>query len=151
MNNEKRTEYNKLIGRIGEKYYFLDDIFQYDDNFKGATGSVLIPLTEEECQEINEQANDDSELTDFWKQAVEADRTTDSLEDWCEQVRDEQGEDAGLDPSYRAKYMQILQKIKPDTYTTDCVGGGRCFDIDMEWDEIYNPELWELIKQAESK
>lgn len=34
---------------------------------------------------------------------------------------------------------------------SDCIGGERCFDVNMKWDEIYNPELWEIIKQFESK
>jgi len=156
MNNTQKrqeTPYNKLIGRIGDEYYFLDYTFEHSDNFKGATGSVLTPLTEEECQERNDQASEDSEMVEFWKQAVEADRTTDSFQDWLEMVKEEEGEEAGLDDSYRAEYMPILQELlgEDEVYTTDCTGGGRCFNPKMEWDELYNPELWEIIKKAETE
>jgi hypothetical protein len=110
-------------------------------------------LTKEECKELNDQTNDDEEMLFFWKQAVEANRTQESFVDWLEIVKDEQGEDAGLDDSNRNEYMPILQELlgEDQVYTTNCTGGGRYFDKNMKWDELYAPELWELIKQAENQ
>ena len=77
MTEEKReTKYNQLVGRIGDEYYFLDYTFHHGDDFKGATGSELSPLTEDEYNERVESYFDPENMRDSWRQAV-SDSSTD--------------------------------------------------------------------------
>lgn len=155
MENQKTREeikYNALIGRIGTDYYFLDYIFKDGENFKGATGTVLETLTEEEVKQRNDDYLSEDEMIGQWREAVYAKATIEGFYDWLEMVKDELGEDAGIDSSSESEYSPILREILGEeaVYRTNCTGGGRCFSVDMQWDEIYNQELWEKIKEIET-
>jgi hypothetical protein len=41
-----QTNYGKLVGRIGNEYYFLDYVFKQDKH-RGAVGSIMFPVTRE--------------------------------------------------------------------------------------------------------
>jgi len=63
------------------------------------------------------------------------------------------GDEVIFDFSYSGLGEQLLDKIDPkhkEYELVECIGGGRCFDNDMAWDELYEPELWEAIKAIES-
>ena len=158
MNTSDRTEtkYNKLIGRIGDSYYFLDDIFKYKDDFKGATGTVLEPVSQESYDEtMTVDGFKDRGYDEHWKGAVESGSTELGLDDWLQLVLDQYGDEAVYDLSgYSDDLWDQLRDIglteeKYPIFT--CVGGGRSFSPDMVWDELYNPELWEKIKEVEGK
>lgn len=58
----KVEKIRKLVGRVGEldgnaKFYFCDSLFEYIDNFKGATGSVLRPVSKDEYDERTDPDN----------------------------------------------------------------------------------------------
>jgi hypothetical protein len=40
-----KNEYNQLVGRVDDEYYFLNYIFHHSDGFKGATGDVIMPVS----------------------------------------------------------------------------------------------------------
>ena len=145
---KNQTDYGKLIGRKGNEYYFLDYTFE-DRDFKGAVGSVMVPVTKEEAEERRDDWDSDGEM---WRMAVEAEMTTMGMDEWHEFVLAMDGENHMFDESYCSTYGEELLAFldSEENELVECVGGGRCFYADREFDEIYEPDLWELIKKYES-
>ena len=152
MTTETRTQtnYDKLIGRKGEEYYYLDYVFTHRQDFKGATGSIMRPVTEAEAEERRDDWDSDGEM---WRQAVAGESTTLSQEEWQQQALAIDGDDLVFDLSYCCTHGEdLLERLGRDEYElVECLGGGRCFYTDIEWDELFEPELWELIKEYEGK
>jgi len=73
-----------------KELYFLEVGTTTRNNYNEFTmsGFTVRPVTEEEKEEYESNYLDGEELY-FWKQAVEADSTTLSLDDWIEEVREE--------------------------------------------------------------
>lgn len=73
-----------------KELYFLEMKITDRNNSPELTisGFTVMPVTEEEKEEYDSNYLDGEELY-FWKQAVEADNTTLSLNDWIEEVREE--------------------------------------------------------------
>ena len=153
MTEEKReTKYNQLVGRIGDEYYFLDYTFHHGDDFKGATGSELSPLTEDEYNERVESYFDPENMRDSWRQAVSDSSTDLSLSDWIELVKDTDGEENVIDRSYADTYGEELKKRLGDkAFEVECLGGGRCFEAGMKFDEVFNQKLVDIINQFEEE
>ena len=149
MDNEE-TKYNKLIGKIGDEYYFLDHTFNHADNFKGAVGSTMQPLTEEEYNERVDNYFDVDNIREFWQQAVEADKTDMGLDEWIEFVRNTDGEENVIDRSYPNYGEQLKKLLGEEVFEVECTGGGRCFEKKMKWDKLFDEKLWEEIKKFES-
>ena len=145
-----QTTYGKLVGRVENEYYYLEYVFQ-DDTFKGAVGAILIPVSFAEMEERRTIFDDDGEL---WRAAVEAQQTELSHKDWRDRVLAIDGDDAVIDLSWFCDYGEaLLERLDPkhEVYEyTEGIGGGRCFHLDMVWDELYAPDLWEIIKQYET-
>ncbi len=152
----KQTDYNKLIGRIGDEYYWLEYIFNDENGFKGAVGFSLRPITIEEAEQRREDFDEDNEL---WKMAVSSGNTELSAEDWHKMVLDIDGDDSVFDMSFFSPYgEELIKKLNADIEDegeryelTEACGCGRHFDIGMKWDELFKPELYKLIEQAEAK
>lgn len=149
--NRQEDHYNKLVARIGDGYYFCDYIF-HDDRFKGATGSIMRPVSEAEAEDRRENYDEDGEM---WKNAVADDRTTLGKDDWWELVLNTDGDEAVYDLSYADTYgealMELLHNRGEDVELVECVGGGRCFHEDTEYDEVFDQELLDKINEVESK
>ena len=146
-----RTTYNKLIGKIGDEYYFLDDTFTHSDSFKGATGTVLRPVSRSEYEETKTvEGLKDRDYAELWKNAVSSGETVLGLYDWLEIVL-EDGDDAIWDLSGIELWEQLREiGLSGEEYPVfECTGGGRSFSKDMKWDELYNPELWKEIQKYE--
>ena len=145
----KNKNYNKLIGRIGSKYYFLDYLFK-DGDFKGATGSVMHPMTKRQYNERVNSYFDPENMREFWMQAVKANSTELGLNDWIQKVKDIDGEEGVIDRSDK-NYKEVLQRMLGDSaFEVECVGGGRCFDKKMKWDRLFSEILWEEIQEYET-
>lgn len=152
---KEKVVYNKLVGRIGDSFYFCDYIFRHEDGFKGATGTVLEPVSNSEYEDRMDSSNSDTleYFKEVWQQAVQNDSTEANLEDWVEDVLNIDGEEAIWDLSGYAFHDQI-REAEPE-YTKDdyplfsCSGGGRCFDANMKFDKIYDKELWKKIQAIE--
>ena len=149
------TQVKKLVGRIDDAYYFCDYLFEHADDFKGATATVLCPVSRGVYKERTDPENDDTleYFEDCWKQAVQAGRTTDSLTDYVKMILDTDGDEAVFDFS-GYDYWDDLRAAVPELTEEDypvfeCIGGGRSFRPDMEWDEIYDAGLWQQIKEIE--
>ena len=149
MSKKEETKYNKIVGRIGNDYYFLDYTFLHSDNFRGATGSKLSPLTEDEYNKRVEDYFNIDNMREYWQQAVEAKKTDLGLDDWIELVRDTDGEEYIIDRSDEP-YAEILREmLGHEAFEVECVGGGRCFKKNMKFDEVYNKKLVKEINKFE--
>lgn len=176
----KQTNYNKLVGRIGSNYYFCDYIFKdyslpyyritpwnlpyiFNDNdmrnkiwnnimFKGAVGTVLIPVSQEYYDEImTVDGLIEYGYDEIWRDMVANGTTEQSLEDFLQDLL-YYDEDLIFDYSGYNYFDQLyaLDDYDESEYPLfDCVGGGRCFDPNMAFDEIYDQELWNNIQNIE--
>lgn len=152
MEREEK-KYRELIGKIGDEYYFLDDIFKYADNFRGATGSVMRPVS---SNEYNQRLNAYDEDGELWRGAVQAGNTEMGMNEWHDYVINMDGDDAIFDLSYRDYADALYEKgivNESDYPIIECVGGGRCFDTigahGEKFEVVYNQELLDKIFEAE--
>jgi hypothetical protein len=157
MNDNRREQnnYHKLIGRIGNDYYFLDYTFSHGDGFKGATGTVLTPVGKNEYEDRTDPESETCQewFREIWKMAVENNDTDKGLEDWVFENISAYGDEGVFDFSGYDLWEQLREiGLNEDDYPVfECIGGGRCFDVDMVFDEIYDKELWEEIKKFEKE
>ena len=145
---KQEQKIGKLVGRKGNEFYYCDYIFEHG-TFKGVVGSVMTPIGSEEAKDRRENWDEDGEL---WRQAVQEGATELGINAWHKMVLDTAGDDVVFDLSYADTYgndlLEFLNNVEFEL--VECIGGGRCFYTDMKWDELYDKELWEHIKQAET-
>ena len=104
MKNEERTV-KICIGLTQEKQIVFAELNIRQNGYYSITHDTLRELlTEEEGEERARECLEDGEL---WKMAVEADNTTQSLEDWVEEVLNIDGWETTLDASYFGEYEGI--------------------------------------------
>lgn len=149
----QQTDYNKLVGRKGDEYYFCDYIFDHGDNFKGATGTVLVPISKDEYEERTSEDGLLDYLGEHWQGAVSSGETEMSKSEWVQWVYDVDGDDALFDFSGSNLWDQLREiGITEEEFPViQCQGGGRCFGRFEDFDEIYDQELWEKIQAIESQ
>jgi len=151
----KQTNYNQLVGRIGNEYYFCDYIFEQDTDFKGATATVLSPVPKETYDDIMDPESDAAKdrFEELWVESVKSGTTELGLLDYIAELN--YTADDCFDPSGYDLWDSLREAVpsltEDDFPVFECIGGGRSFRPDMEWDEIYNPELWAKIKAVETK
>jgi len=152
-----KTKIGKLVGRIDNEYYICDTLFEHADDFKGATATVLCPVAREDYEDRTNPNGDYAKdyFEDCWREAVQVGNTTGSLANYAKMILAINGDEAIFDFS-GYDYWELLREAAPELTEEDypvfeCAGGGRSFRPDMEWDEIYDKELWEQIKRIESK
>ena len=148
---ETSTNYNKIIGKKWDTYYFLDDTFKHSDTFKWATGTKMERLTPDEM----EKKIDEYDWEELRKGAVQSNWTTQGLDDRVDDMDDEKKQNTVRDDSYANTYGEgwTLGEMLGEWFS-DCTWGGRCFDLDMcdqsRRDKIYNPELLDVIREYET-
>ncbi len=147
--------YNKPVGIKDGSIYFLKEIFNYKDGMKGATGTVLDPVTQSEIDENNDFDNAVEYYREIWKSSVDADSTEQSLKDYVEDCLNYQdGEYPGHDESYSELHDEAKKHFdNEDIKTFTCVGGGRCFDEKLlsSFDKVIDHSLIDLIRQYEKE
>ena len=154
--NLKRESYvyNKPVGIKDGSIYFLNEIFNYKDGMKGATGTVLDPVTQSEIDEKNDFDNAVEYYREIWKSSVDADSTEQSLKDYVEDCLNYQdGEFPGHDNSYSELHDEAKKHFDDDIETFDCTGGGRCFNEELlsSFDKVIDHSLIDLIRQYEKE
>ena len=164
MKKEQRTEYNEVIGITHDNEIFiLDSTFCHADDFHGACGTRLSPLSQEYVDKRNDPDNVKGEYTHLWKESVQNGSTEESLEDFVESLIRESDCNGGLfighdDSSVRYLTEDFKKEYFPDAVGFECIGGGRMFDASIKPDDfkvLLRPDLLqEIIKfetQKESK
>lgn len=165
---QNKTSYNKIIGvTTDNELVILEYTFENSDNFKGATGYRMSTITE---GYIEEKKSFDYADEYLWKDSVSNGYTDLGFEEWWEELV-EDAEGSGYlypydDDSFRyeteelydelsdedrAKIEEVLGVKGEDYVTFESSSCGRCFEEDMEWAVLLEPELFEGIKRLEHK
>lgn len=155
-NDKQQVNYNKPVGIKDGSIYFLNYVFSCSDDFRGATGTVLDPITSNYIESIT--IEDWIEYSrDLWKAAVETGSTVASLEDYAKLIQ-EDSEISGLlypghDDSYSELYDEAKKYFDSDVETFNCSGGGRCFNLELlnSFDKVIDQDLIDLIKSYETQ
>jgi hypothetical protein len=157
-NYDNLEEVNKFVGILdNETYVFLDKLFSYDSGLHGATGTRIVPVSEEYVEERIEEVKD----YDYSPVAHIYDEqdTPEGWDEWISNWSQRELEDLVIDPSggqYWDKAKEVCEKFEAfEFYTTDCIGGGRMFSDSREanpdnYEYLENPELLEMARQAEN-
>ena len=153
-NDRKQVDYNKPVGIKDGSIYFLNYVFDHSDNFRGATGTVLDPITSNYIEKITTE--DWTEYSrDLWKSAVETNSTEDSLEDYAVKIKNESESYGQLFPGHDDSYSEFHEEAKKhfdsNVETFNCSGGGRCFNLELlnSFDKVIDQDLIDLIKSYE--
>lgn len=153
MGSRKSVTYNKVVNfdRESNEITVLNDVFEYEDGMRGATGTVFVPVSEAQYDEETSFDN----LKEYIKDCM--DRVPENYEDegWngFTQAIIDNGEagDTVYDMSYSYLWDMLREECgldESDAYVFNCVGGGRCFSSDFEGN--MHPELSEIIREYES-
>lgn len=156
---KNETQIRKLVGRIGDvttgEYYICDYIFNDSPDFHGATATILTPVSSDRKDDMTNPDNADCQdrFRECWQEAVKAGTTEEGLIDWLEQVLNSAGDEAAFDLG-GSDYWDDIRKAEPelteDNYPIfECVGGGRSFHKNMQFDKVYNAVLLQQIKAIE--
>ncbi len=153
--NRESFKYNRPVGIKDGSIYFLNEIFNYKDGMKGATGTVLDPVNQSEIDENNDLDNATEWYREIWQQAVEGGHTEESLKDYVQDCLDHQdGEYPGHDNSYSELHEEAKKHFNDDDIETfNCSGGGRCFNEELlsSFDKVIDHSLIDLIRQYEKE
>jgi hypothetical protein len=160
-----QDNYNALIGRIGDEFYFLDYIFKHNDGFKGATGTIVMPVSKEYYEYATSEEGIlerymDAMGEDEWISTLGLDRDnfedendlTKAIEDGIWQLYNagELNPFDEVDSNIEEQMRALPQFASSEEYPVfEVIGGGRSFDKERVFDEIYNQELFDKIKEAE--
>ena len=160
MKDEKRQDVNKLVGKTASgEYYWLNNVFEHSDDFKGACGSVFRVITEDQYEEDTSEEALYDRLGGCWQSAVEAGETEMGKQAWVEMVFDCDGDDAIYDLSYSGNGDEIIElynKELPEDAEggerarfCECIGGGRCFSKELTFERVYDQAALDLALSYE--
>lgn len=147
----------KLVGKKDGDYCVCDYVFKNSKDFQGAVGSHFRPVGKDEYETMHDAESEEvkDRFRDIWAEAVKDGRTEESLVEFCDTILQCDGDDALWDLSYSDCWDLIRERVPELTEEEypifECVGGGRCFSLDMAWDELYDKKTWALICDYERK
>ena len=153
------THYYEVIGTTSDGgVVILEEVFKYPDGFKGATGALVYPVSEDEIERALVDEKEDY-YEEFWREdAGESNGTTLGLTEWVANIWDDEYIDSRFE-NYEYLETEDIAKavgadVVPERYTV--VGLGRMFPsvIDAEdftpLDTDRVRELIALIRDIES-
>ena len=149
----KEKKFNKLVGRIGNEFYFCNDIFSYEDgSLQGATGTTLCPVSKELYEERSSQENVEELYADTWREMVASGKETRGLDAFVGDVLNYEGDEALFDFSGYTLWGQLRERGFDDVSfpVIECIGGGRCFGNDLKFDEVFDKDLLRKIRMIEA-
>ena len=134
--------YMRLVGKSDDNFYLLREIRTPANGKQVITASVLHPITEDDmCH-----ARDNYDYKSAWQEAVSNDETEDGLSRWSEYY------DIEMDQLFELATHAHAKLVYDHIDVDDCEGiqemdYGMCFSPNMEWQELYEPNLWAFIKR----
>lgn len=153
-----QVSYEKAVGIIDGQVYVVNYTFEdelHGEPFKGVTGAVLVPLSQEYVDERNSMDELVEHYREVWKSEVRSDCTELGLEQWIEESVNHY--DYDLFPGHDNSYVHLIDtdeevlKHFPDAVGFECIGGGRCFKKDMQWDVVFDQHLVDEINRLEGE
>lgn len=152
----EQTSYNKLVGKIDNQYYFLDYTFKHSDDFRGATATVIEPVTKDDYEERTSTDNIREYLREIWQMQVADGSTEESLDDFTETAINIDGAEgiafSDIVDDSRTELLREQFHLSTEDYPVfEVTGGGRSFSVDMVFDEVYDAELIKVIDEFEKR
>ena len=154
------THYYEVIGTTSDGgVVILEEVFKYPDGFKGATGALVYPVSEDEIERALPDDEKESYYEEIWREdAGESNGTTLGLTEWVANIWDDEYIDSRFENYEHLETEDIAKAVGadvvPERYTV--VGLGRMFPsvIDAEdftpLDTDRVRELIALIRDIES-
>ena len=150
------TTYNEILGRDEhDSVIVLDDVFEYDYGFKGATGTRFEIVSREEVEEAIETENFEDYARELWQMEVAEGITESGLEEWTENYfgTEEEKIEYLYDSSYSHMHPAIREAFNvPEDAVINCIGGGRMFPAaleGLEWLPGKREQFEQVILDAE--
>jgi hypothetical protein len=150
---KNQTDFNVLLGKTKDgTYYSLDYTFVYEDGMSGAVGSAFCPVEKDEIKRRNAEARNSkdrfgNEYYEYWQRNVKTQRGM-KWTTWISQaIQEADAGCIGLDGSYPEMRAQVAAKA--NSFTAECVGGGRCWNADMQFEEIYDLKAFRAAMEIE--
>ena len=152
------TTYNEILGRDEHgSVIVLDEVFDYGDGFKGATGTRFEIVSREEVEEAIEPENFEAYVYEHWQMEVAEGVTTSGLEGWIEHYFET--EEAKIEYLYDNSYSRLHPAIReafdvPEDAVINCPGGGRIFPDALEgldWLPGKREQFEQVILSAEEE
>lgn len=155
---EKRATANICLGIRDGDLVFLGEIFEYEGGFKGCTGFSMRYVSPETIEENNEVDNIRDHCEDLWIEAVKARETTDSLDDYVQQIIDDASYSGLLYSFYDASFQcdqeegigKLAEKTKQKIYeyfdtteenfNTEVGSCGRCIGETSDFELCFIPK-----------
>ena len=158
-NNYQRDSYYEVLGTTSDGgVVILEEVFKYPDRFKGATGALVYPVSEDTIERSLVDEKEDY-YEEFWREdAGESNGTTLGLTEWVANIWDDEYLDSRFENYEHLETEDIAKAVGadvvPERYTV--MGLGRMFPsvIDAEdftpLDTDRVRELIALIRDIES-
>lgn len=165
------NEHNEVLGiTTDNQLIIIDYTFEYESGMKGATKIAMRPLTQAEVDEADEYNNLYDYCLDLWKNAVANDATTDSLDEYIQDVKFGAEMDGlyfvGDDNSCREetlnaieimddkdydKLVEVVGEKGKDFVDWTCESRGRVGQDykKWEWKALFKPELLKEVAEYE--
>lgn len=160
-NSEGKIQYdfNALLARRNVEFQFVDYLFaSKQSDLCGAVGTTMRAVSPEEVEETEARYRDrDESPLDYIFEEQNPDK---SWEEWIDTWFKRDGYRMMFDLSYAGKYGPVVKERVAEITEFDfgevelveCVGGGRMFNRTNrdDYDEVYDHELFRLVKEAET-
>jgi hypothetical protein len=168
-----RVEGCKCVGRNGSEFYFVSSIFEHGDGLKGCTGFIVRPVSPEEYDWASDRENIAERLEDVyeccytregrWYRSDNANgerrkgsdgrfvsRRESDFEDFVDDAILSDGVDHIMfDTSYGCESWRFFEAIDEKFESTDCIGCGRIFDKDSDYEELFDHAAWMGVRAWE--
>ena len=158
-NNCQRDPYFEVLGTTSDGgVVILEEVFKYPDGFKGATGALVYPVSEDEIERAFGDEKEDY-YEEFWREdAGESNGTTLGLTEWVANIWDDEYLDSRFENYEHLETEDIAKAVGadvvPERYTV--VELGRMFPSAIDAED-FTPldtdrvrELIALIRDIES-
>ena len=145
--SKQQTNYDKVVGRNGQEIYILDYTFKHDDGFQGATGTVVVGLTQ---QQVDYMYSDEG-LLERWYDSFNPNGEK-TEEEFLEEINNEirWGNFEPFEQHHDDQELLELQYSKDNNFVAfEVIGCGRCFKEDQTFEEVFNEELLQEILKYE--
>jgi hypothetical protein len=156
-----RTKGAVLIARKGDEFWFVDSVFQHDNDLAGCTGTIVYPVSAKHADHLLESDQVEERYCDYWNEQAE-----DHIQDDCDKCSGGPDEDGCEDCGYQSlrdlcadvvqydgieamidyagdEYVDAMNEhgdLDDEAEYADCVGWGRIFGRQglNDFDEVYN-------------
>jgi hypothetical protein len=132
--------------------------------FQGCTGSTFRPVLKAEYEQAMTEEEKRDYYEEIWRSVVADNGTDKGLDEWADQIGDDEYEESRFDPSYsechddvRTVVLAAMREQGEDTEghpedvipAVACEGGGRMFPLTGQW-TMLNYDLYNLVSAWEA-